>query len=106
VRNSLVVYTVRTTFPDETTRDRYVDWLRGGHCLAVVREGGALSAEVTVQEDGSVESRYLFGSRGDYDAYVDGPAVDLRAEYSRLFPLSSGVRAERSVGIRAVRVPD
>jgi hypothetical protein len=106
VADSVLVYSVRAEFPDPVTREQYLDWLRGGHCLAVVREGGALSGEVTVLEDGTVESRYVFGSRAAYDAYEAGPGVALRADSATRFPPSSGVRTARFLGIRAVRVPD
>ena len=100
------MYSVQAEFPDDATRERYLDWLRGGHCLAVVREGGALSAEVTVHEDGTVEARYLFGSRASFDAYEAGPAIALRADHELKFPPGSGPRLSRRLGVRAVRVPD
>lgn len=106
VPHSVVVYSVLADFADSATRERYLDWLRSGHCLAVVREGGALSAEVTVHEDGTVESRYVFGSRVSFDAYEAGPAIALRADGVRLFPADGGVRMARRLGVRAVRVPD
>jgi len=106
VPDSVLVYSVRAEFADEAVRERYLDWLRNGHCLAVVREGGALSAEVTVLEDGAVESRYLFGSRASFDAYEAGPGVRLRAEGNSRFPGGGDIRFARSLGIRAVRVPD
>jgi hypothetical protein len=104
--NHVVVYTVRATFADATTRQQYIDWLRDGHCLAVVREGGAMSAEVTVLDDGAVESRYLFGSRADFDAYEAGPAQHLRADGATRFGPAAGVQTTRALGARAVRVPD
>lgn len=72
----------------------------------MVREGGALSGEVTVLDDGTVESRYLFGSRADFEAYEAGPAVMLRADSALLFGPDSGVHVTRALGTRAVRVPD
>jgi len=106
VPNSVVVYTVRTEFDDDATRERFLTFLREGHCLAVVRQGGALSAEVTAYADGVVEARYLFGSQADFDAYEAGPAVHLRADTSMLFPPGAGTRITRLMGIRAARVPD
>jgi len=127
VPDSVLVYTVHAEFADEATRERYLDWLRDGHVLAVVREGGALSGEVTVLEAaggsaaggsapggsalggsalGAVESRYVFGSRAAFDAYEAGPGVALRADGARLFPLDSGVRTARTLGTREVRIPD
>ncbi len=104
--DSVLVYSVRAEFSDPATRERYLEWLRGGHCLAVVREGGALSGEVTVLEDGVIESRYVFGSQAAFDAYESGPGVALRADQASLFPPGSGITTARSLGIRAVRVPD
>jgi hypothetical protein len=106
VRDSVLVYSVHAEFADEATRENYLDWLRDGHALAVVREGGALSAEVTLLDSGAVESRYLFESRAAFDAYEAGPGVPLRADGARLFPADSGVRTTRILGVRAVRVPD
>jgi hypothetical protein len=106
VPNNVVVYSVRATFDDPAVRDRYVEWLRNGHCRAMVREGGALSAEVTVWDDGTVEARYLFGTRADFDAYLAGPAEALRADSALLFPPESGIQVDRRLGTRAVRVPD
>jgi hypothetical protein len=106
VPNSVVVYTVRTEFDDDAVRQRYLAYLREGHCLAVVRQGGALSAEVTAYADGVVEARYLFGSQADFDAYEAGPAHKLRADTVRQFPAGIGMRTTRLMGIRAARVPD
>jgi hypothetical protein len=106
VPNRLIVYTVASQFAEAGTRDRYVEWLRDGHALAMVRDGGALSAEVTVLDSGVVESRYLFASRADFNAYATGPGVDLSAERDRLFPPDSDIRTVRTVGERAVRMPD
>jgi hypothetical protein len=106
VRDSVVVYSVRAQFADTQTRDRYVEWLRDGHCQAVVREGGALSGEVTVLEDGSVDSRYVFGSQADFDAYDRGQGHALRADGTQRFPPDSGITVVQSVGIRVVRAPD
>src|SRR5262245_13906468 len=106
VPNTVIVYTVLTEFTDPDTRDRYVSWLRDGHCLAMVRDGGALSAEVTVLDAGGVETRYLFASRADYDDYQTGPAVHLGADRDRHFPPDCGIRTVRTVGARAVRIPD
>jgi hypothetical protein len=106
VPNSVIVYSVRAEFTEPTTRERYVQWLRDGHCLAMVRDGGALSAEVTALDDGAVEARYLFASRADFDGYEAGPAGPLWAERDRHFPPASGIRTVCTVGERAVRIPD
>ena len=104
--NRIVVFSLRVEFDDLTVRDRFLEWLRDGHSAAVVREGGALSGEVSVLDDGAVEARYLFGSRADFHAYEAGPGATLDAEGSRLFPAGAGVRLRRTVGERVLRVPD
>src|SRR5215471_3691203 len=101
-----MVYTVRAEFDDDATRERFLMFLRDGHCLAVVRQGGALSAEVTAYADGIVEERYLFGTQADFDAYQAGPAEQLRADTARHFPAGAGMRTTRLMGIREARVPD
>jgi hypothetical protein len=106
VSDNALVYAVRAEFDDDESRELYLSWLRDGHAMAVVRDGGALSGEVTVMDDGTVESRYIFDSRAAFDAYEAGPGVALRAESAHLFPAGSGVRTARSVGLLAVRVPD
>ncbi len=110
--NSVIVYTVVAEFAEPATRQRYVEWLRDGHALSMVRDGGALSAEVTVLDDengcpgGTVEARYLFASRADFESYQAGPAIQLGAERDRQFPPHSDIRTVRTIGVRAVRMPD
>jgi hypothetical protein len=65
VPDSVLVYTVHAEFADEATRETYLDWLRDGHVLAVVREGGALSGEVTVLDSGSAEESEPRGTSGE-----------------------------------------
>ncbi len=94
----MMVYSVRSEFSDPQTRQRYLDWLTGGHVEALMAQGGALRAEVAALDDGSVETRYLFASREAFAAYEAGPAVALRADSVAKFPPSSGVRMTRSIG--------
>lgn len=94
----MMVYSVHSEFADEQTRQRYLDWLTGGHAQALITEGGALRAEVTQLDDGSVETRYLFASREAFAAYEAGPAARLRADGAAKFPPSSGVRSTRRTG--------
>ncbi len=93
-----MVYAVRTEFADAQTRQRYLDWLTGGHAQALISEGGAVRAEVAQLDDGSVETRYLFASREAFAAYEAGPGVHLRADGAAKFPPSSGVRTSRTIG--------
>ena len=65
-----------------------------------------MSAEVTIVDDGTVESRYIFGSRAEIAAYEAGPAQRLRADSALLFGPGTGVRTTRTLGTRAIRVPD
>jgi len=104
--NRIVVFSLRVEFDDLTVRDRFLDWLRDGHSAAVVREGGALSGEVSVLDDGAVEARYLFASRADFQEYETGPGATFAAEGARLFPVGPGIRLRRTVGERVLRVPD
>jgi hypothetical protein len=106
VPNEVIVYTVTTEFVEPATRERYVDWLRDGYCLAMVRAGGALSAEVTVLDRGEVEERYLFGSRADFDAYQAEPMAELGDDRDRHFPPGQDIRTVRTMGSRAARIPD
>ncbi|HCT81423.1 MAG TPA: DUF4286 domain-containing protein [Micromonosporaceae bacterium] len=93
-----MVYTVRSEFPDDETRQRYLDWLCGGHAEALITEGGALRAEVAALDDGSVETRYLFPSREAFATYESGAAVKLRADGLAKFPPEAGIRTTRATG--------
>ena len=86
--DSVVVYSIRAEFADAATRERYLAWLREGHSAAIVRQGGALSGEVTVLEDGTVESRYVFGhpvTRGRHPSLPTrlGPQAEPVARHTR-----------------------
>lgn len=93
-----MVYTVRSTFADDQTRQRYLEWLVEGHAQALIDEGGALRAEVASLDDGTVETRYTFASREAFAAYEAGAAVRLREEGAKLFPAEAGVTMSRSLG--------
>jgi hypothetical protein len=97
----MIVYSVRSEFSDPDTRQRYLDWLTGGHAQALIAQGGALRAEVALLDDGSVETRYLFASREAFAAYEAGPAVALRADSVAKFPPSAEIRTIRSTGTLA-----
>ncbi|GIH04365.1 hypothetical protein Rhe02_24320 [Rhizocola hellebori] len=94
----MMVYSVRSEFSDPQTRQRYLDWLTGGHAQALITQGGALRAEVALLDDGCVETRYLFASREAFAAYEAGPAVALRADSVAKFPPSADIRTTRSTG--------
>jgi hypothetical protein len=98
----VLVYTVRTLIADVSTRQSYVDWLINGHAASVVSDGGAVRAEVSTLDDGTVEARYIFASRDAFATYEAGPAVWLRAEGVELFPPSDAIVVTRATGeIRA-----
>lgn len=94
-------YTVSAEFPDASTRDRYVAWLKGGHLRAVLA-GGATAAEVVRIDDPAqplrVQARYAFPDREAFARYEREHAPALRAEGLALFGGETGVRFERSVG--------
>jgi hypothetical protein len=92
----MLVYSVRSEFSDPDTRQRYLDWLNGGHAQALITKGGALRAEVALLDDGAVETRYLFASREAFAAYESGPAIALRADSVAKFPPSPSIRTTRS----------
>lgn len=89
-----VVYAVRVEFNDPAVRERYAEWITGGHAAAVVA-AGALSAEVVALDDGGLEMRYHFADRAALAAYEAGPAVALRADGARRFPADSVVVTRR-----------
>lgn len=98
-----MVYTVRSEFPDDENRQRYLDWLCGGHAEALITAGGAVRAEVAALDDGSVETRYLFASREAFAIYEAGAAIKLRADGVAKFPPEAGIRTARAIGeIQAV----
>ncbi|WP_018349226.1 DUF4286 family protein [Longispora albida] len=92
----MLIYAVRSEFTSPAERDRFLAWLHDGHVAAVVA-AGATSGEVTVLDDGTVESRYVFASREAFAAYEAGPAAGLRADGASQFP---EVKATRTVGER------
>lgn len=100
-----IIYTVVATLPDESTVQRYVAWLKGGHVQAVLA-GGAMSVVVAVRdrEEGAVggarvvDVRYVFATRAALERYVREFAPALRAEGVALWGSVAGVRFERWVG--------
>ncbi len=80
-------------------------WLQGGHVADVMRLGGALSGCVVVLERDAaageaqaVESVYEFPHRAALDAYLAGPALQLRDEGKRLWMDTGKVTFSRSIG--------
>lgn len=101
-----IAYTVAVTFADARLVEPWLHWLRDGH-LAEVLAGGASHAEV-VARDGptpAFEVRYRFPSREVFEHYEHTHAPRLRAEGLRLFPESSGVCYQRSVGVVSATLP-
>ena len=98
-----IAYTVTAEFADVATRDEFVQWLRDGHVDAVIR-AGAHSATIVVPDDSDpgspifVETRYIFPTRGVYEAYIQRHAPELRADGLRRFPPSRGIAYKRWVG--------
>ncbi|MCB9693956.1 MAG: DUF4286 family protein [Alphaproteobacteria bacterium] len=96
------VYRVRCTFSDPEVAERWLAWLHEGH-LADVVAAGASSAEVfrIDAEEVVLEAVYGFSSRAAFERYEAQHAPRLRAEGLALFPLSLGLRYERTTGERA-----
>lgn len=98
-----LAYSVIACFPDEATRDEYVEWLRKGHIEQVIK-GGASSASIVILDRAAaadpieIEVRYLFASRAVFDDYVQRHAPALRSEGLRKFPLERGVTFRRTIG--------
>jgi hypothetical protein len=98
-----LAYTVIARFPDEATRDEYVEWLRGGHVAQVIKGGATSASIVTLDRPAAadpveIEVRYLFPSRGVFDAYVEHHAPALRSEGLAKFPPERGVTFRRTIG--------
>jgi hypothetical protein len=100
-----VRYVVRATLRDVSDLDQYLRWLQGGHVADVVRLGGAFSGCVVVLERDAaageaqaVESIYEFPNRAALDAYLTGPALQLREEGKRLWMDTGKVTFSRSIG--------
>jgi hypothetical protein len=102
---STVTYSVTATFASPETCDRYIEWLMGGHCRAVI-EGGALRADIArldfdptsagTPAGHRVQVRYVFASRRTLDRYVREVAPALRAEGVALW--GTLATFERTVG--------
>ena len=101
----MLVYTVSVRFPNEGLRDEFVAWLEDGH-LADVVAAGAESGEVIVPDGDQlvVDAVYRFSSREAFAAYVEGPAVALRASGSSTFA-DRGAVFTRSTGLSRYQYP-
>jgi hypothetical protein len=102
---SAVRYLVRATLRDAADLDQYVRWLQGGHVADVMRLGGALRGCIVVLERDAaageaqaVESVYEFPHRAALDAYLAGPALQLRDEGKHLWMDTGKVTFSRSIG--------
>lgn len=96
-----LAYTVRAEHPDRDSAERYLRWLVDGHIQAVLGAGGESGHAVLLDAEGgppTIEVRYVFPSRGDFDRYVAVAAPRLRAEGLALFGPETGVRYTRSLG--------
>jgi hypothetical protein len=92
-------YTVRCVIDDPDVAAEWIAWMRDTH-LAEVVEAGATSA-VLVRLDGepiTCEARYAFESREAWERYDRDRAPALRAKGLEAFPLSRGLRYERTTG--------
>ena len=94
-------YAVTAQLPDEAVRDEFEGWLIDGHIRDVI-EGGALWGRCVRLDSGDgvlrVEAQYGFASREAFDAYQNGPAIDLRREGIERFAEPHGVTFSRRTG--------
>ena len=99
------IYEVTAHIRSEEVKTAYLDWLGSGHVQSVL-DNGALNAVVTVYEEPGgwvVESRYMFSSRAEFDAYEAGPAEGLREAGRQRF--GDAITFHRKVGVLAFRLP-
>ena len=94
-------YTVSAQFEADDVAEEWIEWLKNGHCRAVL-EGGATRVEVIrldPEESRQFEARYDFPSRGDFAQYQKEYAPQLIAEGLERFPTSRGIQYARSMGL-------
>jgi len=95
-------YAVTASIEDDATATEYLDWLTQGH-VAQVLKGGAESALIVRlarfahDQPVRLETQYVFPSREAFDAYEQGPAIELREDGRQRFA-DRGVSFERRVG--------
>ena len=98
----MFAYTVVCEFDDFIVAQRWVDWLRDQHLREVCEAGAASGQVVWVDTAAAVqarcEARYLFNSRQEFEHYERDHAPRLRKKGLRNFPLSLGLRYQRSTG--------
>jgi len=99
-------YTVTARFEDAAVAEEWLEWLRTGHCQAVL-DGGATRAEVLQLESAPVvlEVRYNFPDRATLAAYEQHHAPALRAEGLARFPTERGIVYGRTVGAVVAALP-
>ncbi len=94
-----ISYSVVAVLPDESTRDRYLRWLREGHLQGVIAGGASIARIVALDGDEiRIQTQYEFSDREVFDLYERDFAPSLRAEGRALFGDIQGLRFERTVG--------
>ena len=96
-------YTVSARFEHADVAAEWVEWLRAGHCRAVL-QGGAQSATVLQLDPAEslhFEVRYDFADRAHFRTYQDLTAPQLIAEGLERFPTSRGIQYARTTGVVA-----
>jgi hypothetical protein len=97
----VIAYTVTATFPDDSTAEEYIGWLKAGHLEAVITAGASSGMIVRVQDPAEpvrVETRYLFPDRRAFDDYLHRAAPALRAAGLERFG-GRGIGFERRTGV-------
>jgi hypothetical protein len=105
----MIAYTVIAHFTDSTVAEEWISWLQEEH-LAEVLAGGALDAEVTLEDqkvagEMRCEVRYHFASAESFAAYERDSAPALRAKGLARFPLERGIRYQRHLARVRFRLP-
>ena len=99
-------YTVTARFSDAAVAEEWLEWLRNGHCQAVL-DGGATRAEVLQLQATPVvrEVRYDFPDPATFAHYEQHHAPALRAEGLTRFPTERGIVYGRTVGMVVAALP-
>jgi len=92
-------YVVHASFENSEVAGEWLDWLRDGHCQAVL-DAGATAVELVALDSAerTYEVRYDFPDEAVFRRYEREHAPRLRDEGLARFPLSRGVAYARATG--------
>jgi hypothetical protein len=89
----MIIYEITATVHSDVTAE-YERYMVDRHIPDVLAAGGFLTAEMS-RSDNCYRIRYLTDDRSILDAYLAGPADEMRADFIRNLP--SGVKLEREI---------